>query len=192
MVNFYSAHDHIGKKFGMLEVLERVENDKHKKTMWLCKCECGKTTITRGQELIRGETTSCGCYRKLLSHMQIGYTTRTRNLEEGEKFGRLKVVSFEGFKKNKHIYKCLCDCGSQCCVSKRDLVSSRVKSCGCYQSQIASEKCRKNCLKPRKGICKLCSKVFSTVHGGQKFCCRKHSIKYHNDMKRNIENTLQK
>lgn len=31
---------------------------------WLCKCECGNTTIVEGVELRKGKTKSCGCFQK--------------------------------------------------------------------------------------------------------------------------------
>lgn len=56
------VEDLTGKRFGRLTVLSREENDKHNKTRWKCKCDCGKTVIVGRAELIRGDTKSCGCY----------------------------------------------------------------------------------------------------------------------------------
>lgn len=53
----------VGKKFGRLEVLKRVEN-KGKETMWLCKCDCGKESIVFSSNLLKGHTKSCGCLKK--------------------------------------------------------------------------------------------------------------------------------
>jgi len=57
------ALDLIGKTFNKLTVLERVENDKHGKTRWLCRCDCGNKSTVGSRELIKGSTTSCGCVR---------------------------------------------------------------------------------------------------------------------------------
>lgn len=54
--------DLTGQKFGRLTVLERAEN-KGRTTMWFCKCECGNQTNVCGNDLKRGRTISCGCYR---------------------------------------------------------------------------------------------------------------------------------
>lgn len=54
----------IGKKFGRLTVLKRMANDKHKKPMWLCKCDCGEEKIVLGLSLKSGNTKSCGCLQK--------------------------------------------------------------------------------------------------------------------------------
>lgn len=50
-----------GLKFGRLLVLEKAQN-KGDKTCWLCKCDCGRTTIVRTVALkeVNG-TKSCGC-----------------------------------------------------------------------------------------------------------------------------------
>lgn len=54
----------LGKKFGRLLVIRRVENNNRNRAMWLCKCDCGKEKITSGYRLISGKTRSCGCLIK--------------------------------------------------------------------------------------------------------------------------------
>lgn len=49
-----------GHVFGKLTVMTRVEN-RFQKAHWLCRCECGKTSIVQGGHLRSGHTTSCGC-----------------------------------------------------------------------------------------------------------------------------------
>lgn len=53
----------IGKRFGRLLVLKRVENNKHKKIRYLCVCDCGNNTKSLASDLVKGYSTSCGCYR---------------------------------------------------------------------------------------------------------------------------------
>ncbi len=54
----------IGDKFGRLTIQKRVSNSKYGRTMWLCKCACGKETVVRGRYLRTGTTKSCGCLRR--------------------------------------------------------------------------------------------------------------------------------
>ena len=53
-----------GNVFGRLTVIERVENKKSKKAMWLCECSCGNKKVVRGSDLRNGHTQSCGCLHK--------------------------------------------------------------------------------------------------------------------------------
>ena len=50
----------IGQKFGKLTVIQQLPS-KNKRTMWLCQCECGNTTIARSLDLQNGDKISCGC-----------------------------------------------------------------------------------------------------------------------------------
>ena len=49
------------QRFGKLIVEGRAGTDSSGHTTWLCKCECGNTTIARGSHLKRGYIQSCGC-----------------------------------------------------------------------------------------------------------------------------------
>jgi len=60
----YELKDLVGKRFGRLVVIRRVDNDKHYNTMWLCKCDCGEEKIIAADSLSRGLTKSCGCLNK--------------------------------------------------------------------------------------------------------------------------------
>lgn len=51
-----------GKRFGKLLVEEWVGNSR-----WRCACDCGKETLVLTANLNRGNTTSCGCIRKIES-----------------------------------------------------------------------------------------------------------------------------
>lgn len=51
----------VGQTFGKLTIISEAERDKRKDIFWLCKCECGKETTTRGVHLTKGLTKSCGC-----------------------------------------------------------------------------------------------------------------------------------
>lgn len=53
-----------GQKFGRLEVLERDENDKQNKPLWLCRCDCKNEVIVSGAHLKSGNTQSCGCLQR--------------------------------------------------------------------------------------------------------------------------------
>ena len=52
------------QKFGRLTVLPLV---KMNPTMWLCKCDCGRTLYIRSSTMKSGDSKSCGCLRKELA-----------------------------------------------------------------------------------------------------------------------------
>lgn len=117
--------DLTNKRFGMLIVLKRVENSKHKKILWLCRCDCGKEKIIDGESLKSGHTKSCTCIKrsKLLN----------------KKFGRLTVIEYNGTNKHRQtMWLCRCDCGIEKIVNGGSLSSGLIVSCGCYNNELAS------------------------------------------------------
>lgn len=55
--------DLTGQRFGRLIVIDRAENQ-NGDIRYLCKCDCGTEKIFYAENLKRGLTTSCGCFRK--------------------------------------------------------------------------------------------------------------------------------
>lgn len=55
--------DITGNKYHRLTVLSFHSKSSKNQSLWLCKCDCGKTTIAFGLNLKRGHTKSCGCLR---------------------------------------------------------------------------------------------------------------------------------
>lgn len=59
----------IGIRFGKLIVIDKCkERAKNGTLKYLCKCDCGNTSIIRGDHLRSGETLSCGCLVKKYSN----------------------------------------------------------------------------------------------------------------------------
>lgn len=77
--------DLTGQKFGRLTVIERgpdyVKPSGKHEIKWHCRCECGNEIDVLGENLKRGVSRSCGCYRK--------ETTRSRTATHGESNTRL-------------------------------------------------------------------------------------------------------
>lgn len=53
--------DLLGKTFGRLTIVDRLQNCKYNRASWLCVCSCGNETIADCTVLISGEKQSCGC-----------------------------------------------------------------------------------------------------------------------------------
>lgn len=134
-----------GFKFGKLTVVKLDHIKKlgnRNKYYWLCKCECGNTTIVNKEKLLNGYTKSCGC----LKHKEI------YNYDDliGKKFGRLTVLKFSHRTKkndNRHYnvyYECLCDCGNIKLITRSSLIQSHTLSCGCLHKENFKEKFTKH------------------------------------------------
>lgn len=116
----------IGKRFGRLVVLDFDHIDQHGASNWLCKCDCGNTSIVCQQSLKKGRTMSRGC----LGHER----RRMRRAEDltGKRFGRLYVLRYDHTDRYGSSYwLCECDCGNTHTVRRDSLLNGRVVSCGC-------------------------------------------------------------
>ncbi len=67
--------DETGKRYGRLLVVQLDHRDPKHGAMWLCKCDCGCTTVVKGNRLRRGKTRSCGCLKR---EAQIHFGDNTR------------------------------------------------------------------------------------------------------------------
>lgn len=61
--------------------------------------------------------------------------TRYKNIE-GQRFGKLLVVAYNGSKNNSAKWICKCDCGNTKIFSTNVLTTGHTKSCGCLHREI--------------------------------------------------------
>ena len=56
----------VGLKFNMLTVISHEGRHPHRRgvSLWKCLCDCGNYKVVGRPELTKGETFSCGCYKK--------------------------------------------------------------------------------------------------------------------------------
>lgn len=105
----------INRKYGKLTVTSVFRKDA---VTWAkCRCDCGGEKITRLSSLKNGICTSCGCAKRY--HL------------DGQRFGKLMVIKFDGLENHQAIWFCRCDCGNYSRVPTRLLKNGSVKSCGC-------------------------------------------------------------
>lgn len=109
------AESLIGKRFGYLEVIERIDGRYHK---CICHCGCGGTEkIVGTYDLKMGKVRSCGLH-----------TTRKESIV-GKRFNNWEVLEHIGSGQ----YKCICHCGcggNTSVIYRRFLVNGHSKSCG--------------------------------------------------------------
>lgn len=60
-----------GQRFGRYTVLKKMPWDgKTHGALWLCKCDCGNERVVISSNLIRGNSTSCGCYSNEIANLK--------------------------------------------------------------------------------------------------------------------------
>lgn len=120
----------IGQKFGKLTVLYKDEifidlNGKHR-SMWHCRCECGREKSIRRDGLTSGRTKSCGMCSNDLT---------------GKKYDRLTALyKIKTDNVGHAVWRCRCDCGNDVDVYASNLIRGYTKSCGCLHSEVCSER----------------------------------------------------
>ena len=109
-----------GMRFGHLLVGSRSGSNLSKQATWSCVCDCGRSSVVVGSNLLSGNSTSCG---KCLPKVAITDLT-------GRRFGSLAVTAMLGRTPAKKVtWSCVCDCGKTCVVIGAQLSSGRRASC---------------------------------------------------------------
>lgn len=117
--------DITGMRFGRLTAIERDYTREPKSgVFWVFVCDCGKTKSLISNNVIKGFTSSCGCYN---SERASGYDLT------GKVFGELTVLGRNDSlrKRKSYTWNCLCTCGKIAVVRRDSLLSGHTKSCGC-------------------------------------------------------------
>lgn len=140
----------IGKIFGNLTVLERLENSNDRRKVYKCRCECGNITQVKSKYLYNGDTRSCGCYKKNFDdYQEKNYKNALKRV--GEKHGRLTIIDVVMSENKREYYMlCKCECGNICRNKYSKIVKGEIVSCGCYAKEVASIKAHEVLLKSRK------------------------------------------
>lgn len=125
---FNSAISHIGEKFGELIIQNKVLLPGKNGTYYQCLCSCGKTTYVEYNNLVSGNTKSCG-------HLK----TQIEDLT-GKEFGFWKVLSMIPRTEHHIKYLCECKCGERREVRADWLKNGRSQSCGCKISSQGADK----------------------------------------------------
>lgn len=124
--------DLTGQVFDRLTVIECVGTDKFHRSLWKCKCSCGKDCVAAGTVLRAGSKRSCGCIGKELFKKN---RVKTRSYLIGERFGRLLVEREDRVEASQVFWVCQCDCGGRISVATHALKRGNTRSCGCLRSE---------------------------------------------------------
>lgn len=118
----HNFKDLTGQRFGRLAVVEFAGVHPTKRnSLFRCVCDCGEERVVKGNHLLSGNTTSCGC-------------TRLDDLT-GQTFGDLTVLEQAGRYQSGGgqgvIWRCKCVCGGEIETRATHLRSGTTVSCGC-------------------------------------------------------------
>ena len=165
MANFI---DLTGKNIGDWNVIEY-----YGKSMWRCRCKCGKEKLVDGNSLRNGRTKSCGsCARKRDGK----YKDIT-----GMKFGKLTVVERgEKNKRGRHLWICKCDCGGIKEAEAYDLIRGKIKSCGCMVQKKNKEEKPESNRRKRTYHNPIFPNTAHVLYGMQSRCYNKNCPDYKN------------
>ena len=86
--------DITNQKFGKLTALEKIRKKYH--TFWICKCDCGNTSIVCGTKLRKGLTRTCGCNAGNGDFIQKKKNKEFQTYEEAFKYRLLKNTKWNG------------------------------------------------------------------------------------------------
>lgn len=113
-----------GMRFGKLIIIKKTEIIKYGKSLWEVRCDCGNEIIAAKNNIISGNTKSCGCLKHKRSY---NFVDRI-----GERYGKLLVIKLSEVANDRHVkWICKCDCGKETIVASNNLHSGCTKSCGC-------------------------------------------------------------
>ena len=131
----YERRKPLEKHYGKLTVLSvdygvMIRNKQY--TMAHCICECGREYYVDAYKLRSGAKTSCGCDSDLKRKIN------NRKDLLGMRFGRLVVIEML-YDSRPTRCRCVCDCGKETVVIGTGLTGGKTQSCGCLQSERASQ-----------------------------------------------------
>ncbi|MBQ6539782.1 MAG: transcriptional regulator [Oscillospiraceae bacterium] len=122
------AKDLTGMRFGRLTALERLEEKSGSCYLWRCRCDCGNEVSATSNNLLKGNTTSCGCAKKE------ALKNNAADIK-GRRFGMLTALRpLDKRSGGSVLWDCLCECGNHSEVPLTALVSGNTKSCGCLKT----------------------------------------------------------
>lgn len=124
--------DMIGKRFGRLTAIRATGEVKSDSMVWECLCDCGNTAFVVQKSLKSGSTKSCGCLQREKSRNGVSDLSLS-----GQRFGKLVALNQTGeTHKKSMVWECKCDCGNEIQITRRELLSGSVTSCGCQKDKL--------------------------------------------------------
>ena len=92
-----TSNNLIGKEFGKLIVIsDSGQRTSNRQIIWNCKCECGNITQVRTNNLISGNTYSCGCLKQSHGEYKIEQILKLEGIEYIKEYVFLDLYTEKG------------------------------------------------------------------------------------------------
>ncbi|MGY0694087.1 hypothetical protein ACW2QC_15115 [Virgibacillus sp. FSP13] len=113
----------IGKKFGRLTVIKKLDSKRNGYSLWKVLCDCGNLDMATTGHLNSKSKKSCGCLNLEIEDIS------------GVKKNMLTVKQKANFRSQngETLWDCICDCGNKTYITRDKLMSGHKKSCGCLK-----------------------------------------------------------
>jgi len=100
--------DITGERYGALVALYDTNTKKNGTSIWMFRCDCGKTKMLPLNHVRYGEIKTCGC------RIGLKHSKRKQRIKVNDTFGNLTVIEILGQENNKGHYlsKVKCTCGN--------------------------------------------------------------------------------
>lgn len=122
-LNRSNVTDETGNVYGKLTVID-IAPSRGIGTEWVCKCECGNSTVTLGSNLRKGQSAHCGC-----SYRPPEVSAKLIDLA-GVEYPGFKVLKRSPGKKGYHtMWLCACNCGNEFVTSSRSIGEGFRRNC---------------------------------------------------------------
>ncbi len=119
----------IGQTFGRWYIESEAFRD-NQGIHWNAVCSCGNKGTPTTSNLLKGVSTSCGCYNKEQTSL------RERKDLTNQKFFMLTAIEYIGIDEyNNCLWRCKCDCGNEIVTTAGRLLGGQIISCGCLRSK---------------------------------------------------------
>lgn len=122
----------LGYRVGKLTVVGRTNRRWNRYMVWRCRCDCGGEILLDTRCLQRGSVRDCGCGKRFPAN-QLDLT--------GRRFGKLVCLepTQERGPNGGVVWRCRCDCGSECKAVSVQMTAGYKKSCGCLSKSEVKE-----------------------------------------------------
>jgi hypothetical protein len=137
----YNSEEYLHKQYNKLYVLEYLSSNDdrnfYREPAYICRCDCGVTTIHRVKYVVNGVVKSCDNCTKLAKTKSKYEDTELMN----KKYDRLSIVEFIATTDSRNTqkapaYLCKCDCGNIVIKKASHVIKGTVKSCGkCHEGR---------------------------------------------------------